>query len=216
MTRPLSPAVIADKNALASANPFLTLVEIEVPTTPPTRYRLVRNTENVTWNGRTYYATNLSLSPAEEDGRASLTEQQLTVQNATREVGAIVESYDGLTDQPVTVYRVNKADLASGQPATKDEFRIIELHASESTLVARLGRANLWRASFPGKRQMRNACPFAYRGIECGYLGGLSTCDKTLTGPDGCEAHEGDSPLHPARFGGFALMPRPSGLGNPK
>ena len=43
-------------------------------------------------------------------------------------------------------------------------------------------------------------CRWIYKGEHCGYIGDLTTCDKTLFGPNGCKVHFPDEPL---RFGGF-------------
>ena len=42
---------------------------------------------------------------------------------------------------------------------------------------------------------MKNNCPFAYKGIRCGYNGSKSSCKHTLAD---CRSH-GNS----TRFGGF-------------
>jgi len=213
MSRYLAPAAIVDVNALSSKNAITTLVEIEVDTDPPTRLRVARARSNIAWGKHTYYGSNLELSPAEEDGKASFNEQMLTIQNVTREIGLLVEEHDGLDGQPVTIYKVLSSDLTSGQYVTKDEFRIIEIHMGDSVAVVRLGRANLWRATIPAKRIMRNGCAVQYKGPLCAYLGALTLCSKVRGGGTGCEAHAVDSTDHPARFNGAPLMPRLTGLG---
>ena len=51
------------------------------------------------------------------------------------------------------------------------------------------------RTRRPLDRYMKNNCPFAYKGIRCGYNGSKGSCKHTLAD---CRSH-GNS----TRFGGF-------------
>ena len=65
-------------------------------------------------------------------------------------------------------------------------------------------------------RRVGSKCPWVFKGTECGYSGGLTTCNKLYTDSGGCS---GRSNQH--RFGGFpardsaASIGRVSGLGSP-
>lgn len=65
-------------------------------------------------------------------------------------------------------------------------------------------------------RRVGSKCPWVFKGTECGYSGGLTTCNKLYTDSGGCS---GRSNQH--RFGGFpardsaASVGRVSGLGSP-
>jgi phage-related protein len=50
----------------------------------------------------------------------------------------------------------------------------------------------------PKRQCIANVCQWVYKSAECGYTGGLPTCDKTL---DACKAHFGDNAELP--FGSF-------------
>ena len=52
--------------------------------------------------------------------------------------------------------------------------------------------------SAPKRQCIANVCQWVYKSAECGYTGGLPTCDKTL---DACKAHFGDNAELP--FGSF-------------
>jgi hypothetical protein len=56
-----------------------------------------------------------------------------------------------------------------------------------------------------GDIPIRKTCPWKYKGTECGYSGGLTTCDLTFDGPNGCNAHF-DNNTARAKFGGQALF----------
>jgi lambda family phage minor tail protein L len=50
----------------------------------------------------------------------------------------------------------------------------------------------------PKRQCIANICQWVYKSAECGYTGGLPTCDKTL---DACKAHFGATAELP--FGSF-------------
>jgi phage-related protein len=50
----------------------------------------------------------------------------------------------------------------------------------------------------PKRQCIANVCQWVYKSAECGYTGGLPTCDKTL---DACKAHFGDNAELP--YGSF-------------
>lgn len=214
MSRALTTTATSDKNALASESPWMWVYEIEIPTSPPTRYRLVRNLEAISWRGFTFSPANIGHGTMAEDAQASIASVTLTIQNVTREIIAIVDAYAGLGDQAVDIYLVPKADLASGQAVLHERYSVIRVSANESAVSLELGQWNAYRTKVPGKAIMRSHCGWKFRSEECGYIGtDHATCDQTLTGADGCEAKASDSTEHPARFGGFPLTPRTSGIG---
>lgn len=200
--------------------PFVWLYEIEVPTDPPTRYRLCgQYTEEITFRGNTYYPFPITHSSDTEDTEANLPEVGLTVANVSRELMTTISTYGGLIGQPVRIMLVNTTDLESNTAVTQQDFQIRNLSFNEESVTANLALYNLYRTTFPRNRLMRGHCRFAYRGIQCGYSiavsdGGLAECDKSLDGPNGCEAHGtnestlGFPVIHPARFGGAPSIPR--------
>lgn len=52
----METSLVLEKNKLSSTNPWLILLEINVPSIPPTTVYLVRNTENITFNSQEYTA----------------------------------------------------------------------------------------------------------------------------------------------------------------
>ncbi len=99
------------------------------------------------------------------------------------------------------------------------DLTIRDLSINQDSISAKLAVYNLYRTSFPKNRLQRGHCRFGYRSAKCGYnipveTGGLPTCDKSLDGPNGCEAHGaneaslGEPVIHPSRFGGAPSIPR--------
>lgn len=216
----------AHRDVLASDKPWYWLYEIEVPTEPPTRYRLVSAIDGTPdepiqfgFSGAglplTYYPFPVSHGPIRSDTDASLSDANLTIANISREIQGTIDAYD-MVGQEVVIRLVHKADLASGSAAAEQSFQITGIEWSARWVTAGIGQFSTLRRSFPARLGMRHHCGFLYRGPRCGYVAaGLPTCDKTLLGGNGCVVHgaqelaEGLPVRHPERFGGFPGMPRP-------
>ena len=217
MAGDLTPTATANKNALTSAEPWYWLYEIEVPTDPATRYRWVNSPDNdFGENGQIEFGVDGSGNPlvyspfpvthgeSKEDANADLDDVTLTIGNPSREVVAKLDAHD-MVGQPVRILLVNRADLLSGIATRIDEYEILGgITVTARAITARIGRYSLLRRSFPGELAMRDHCGFLYRGDRCGYTGAITTCDKTLSGSNGCEAHSNET-----RFGGHPSMPLP-------
>lgn len=206
---------------LAGVEAFLWLYEVEVPTSPQTRYRFVgRHPTSVQYRGNTYYPAPISHEAAGDDTEGNLPEATISIGNATRELMETLETYSGLVGQPVRILLVHRSQLLSGEAIIEQDFTIADVSADENAVSARLALYNAYRTRFPSRRLTRGFCRFQYRSAECGYAvpiadDGLETCDKSLDGPNGCEVHgasevaAGFAQLHPARFGGAPGIPRP-------
>ena len=223
MTRPISPNAEAAKRRLASDQPWYWLYQIEVPTTPPTRLRLVSSLDGAS-SGVTFGESSAGVAIAyspfpithsspKEDTEASLGDMTIGIGNVSRTVQFYVDNYD-MVGQLVVVTCVLRADLQAGVPTLEDRFEIIAVESNAKAVSLRVGRPNILREPFPLELAMRDACRFQYRGARCGYVGAaLPTCDKTLNGANGCTVHgaqevtEGLTQTHPARIGAFPGMP---------
>uniref|UniRef100_UPI002B053875 hypothetical protein n=2 Tax=Aeromonadaceae TaxID=84642 RepID=UPI002B053875 len=76
-------------------------------------------------------------------------------------------------------------------------FEIVSSSSPDYAVSIELGAENPLMRMFPGRTQMRDRCSFRYKSACCGYTGALPSCDLTLTGDNGCRAHQNES-----RFGG--------------
>jgi phage-related protein len=194
---------------LQSSDPWIWLYEIEVPTTPPTRYRLTPHTSAVQFGtdsagaALTYSPFPISHREMKVSSEGDLPQVSLVVANVTREIQAVLEAHDGLVGQPVKIILANKGTLASATPTLEEDFEITGVRATDDSIVATLGQHNLWRSLFPGDRILRDHCRFQYKGARCGYTGGITACDKSLNGANGCVVHANQD-----RFGGFPSIPR--------
>lgn len=212
--------ILAEKNQLATLERFVWLYEINVPTDPPTLYRLVRAPASVDYRGRTYSPFPISHDVISRDNEGDLPETTLTVSNVSREIISTLELYDGLVGQQVKIILAHSLSLGNdAQPVGEESFYVIRSAADAKAATLVLGTTNLHDLKVPKTRMMRFHCRHQYRGAGCGYsldesnANYIATCDKTLDGQNGCRVH-GDSyvaaglnAIHPERFGGFPGIP---------
>jgi len=217
MSPPISHYDIADlapfKNALATGSRLVWLYEIEVPTSTPTRYRFCAQMEPVTFRENEYSPFPITHETMKEGADGDLPTLALTVSNVSREIGGTLESYNGLIGQRVKIMLVLMTEnphMAPQSPSSailEWDFKITSMSANAEGASAQLGDISLYEVHVPASRMSKRYCRFQYKDAGCGYFGERPTCDKTLSGPNGCTAHGFDSTDHPDRFGGFPGIP---------
>ena len=220
--RSLPSAAQFEKNRLATGKEFIWLYELELPSEPEvTRYRLVRGPESVSFQDKLYSPFPIAHSVDRQDLEGGLPTVSLTVSNVSREIISALEQYDGLVGQPVRIMLTARDLLGlTGEALIDQAFKVISTSANETAVTAQLGDLSLYDTFVPSTRMLKDSCRHQYRGLECGYAVPsanafyLSTCDKSLDGPNGCVVHgasETDAGmnlvLHPERFGGFPGIP---------
>lgn len=212
--------ILEEKNQLATLERFIWLYELVVPTDPPTRYRLTRGPEAVSYRGFSYSPFPVSHEMITRDREGNLPETTLTVSNVSREIIQTFEAHEGLVGQEVKIILAHSLTSgADGVPVAEETFRVIQSAADAKAATLTLGTRSLFDQKVPKTRMMRTHCRHQYRSPECGYSldesdpNFISTCDKSLSGPNGCKVHgasytaAGETPIHPERFGGFPGIP---------
>lgn len=199
MSNVLSVASVIEKNRLSSDVPFLVALDIDVidPTTGGTveTLHVVNNTETISFRGFTYEAANFDIQLHAESGAQQTI--KLSIKDYAKAIQARMQAYGGGIGFNVTVMVVNSAAL--GLPAEVMEyFVVVGSDAANYVCSFTLGAENSISKNFPRRRQTRDFCQWRYKGTECGYTGGLATCDLTKNGTNGCVAH-----ANSLRFGAF-------------
>jgi lambda family phage minor tail protein L len=221
---PLS--LFQEKNTLASGVQWLWLYEITIPTPTPTRFRAVSSSQQVTFRGNVYYPFPITHAKTVENTAGDTRSVSLTVSNVTREVLPHIESYDGLIGQRARIMCTTRDAAAATESAiVEQDFRVVQCSVTGDSVLFKLDDLSVYNDSFPRQRLHRTFCRFQYRSGLCGYAvpeasdNFLPGCDKTLDGPNGCEAHgeseeaEGIAKVHPQRFGGFTGIPMDTSRG---
>ena len=203
------------------------LLEVEVPTTPPTRFRFANNTDPIDFGTTslgvpiTYYPYRFVFGPIVQSSEGDLPSMQISVSNVSRVVGAVVEQYNGLVGQPAVLRLVNINDLLNSQSQIREDAEIIAVKVRNLDATFTLSAFNLYKAKFPSQRYVAQHCRWIYGAAECGYIipsapggtvgTGFATCgqlfaDCVQRGDD--EAARSVAREHPERFGGFMGMAR--------
>lgn len=158
-----------------------------------------------TWQGYAYANFPILAEGFERNTSGKLPRPKITVANVDGAVGALVRDAQDLVGSKVTRKRTF-AKYLDGQPAAdptagfQDESFWIErksLETAEAIEFELVTALDLDGLRLPRRIIQATVCPWVFKGAECGYAGGDSTCTKTLAA---CQAKFGASP---ARFGGF-------------
>lgn len=210
-------------------DPYAWLYAIDVPSDPPSKYRLSAYPQSIYFErdslgaGLEYSPGSIGHEDVQLDTDGGIPRVRLTLQNVTREALAILETYDGLIGQKVRVVLVRVADGIDATPTVDEVYDVVESAATEDAVELTLGRAALTLKQFPDRQANRTHCAHRYGSAACGYdtarSGALQTCTKLRTGTNGCTAHGDDEVLaslprlHPVRMLVFRGIPRTSGVG---
>lgn len=191
MSKSLSVASAIEKNRLSSDTPFLALLDIEV-IDPATGVvietdHIVRNSEDIVYQGITYVAGNFDIELKSEAGTQPTV--TLAVRDITRAIQANMQAYGGGIGFNVTVMIVPGNNLIQ-PPEVIEYFQVVGASAANYNVSFTLGAENAITRTFPRRRQTRNFCQWRYKDADtCGYAGALPSCDLTLIGPNGCATH---------------------------
>jgi lambda family phage minor tail protein L len=182
---------------------------------------------NVVWQGNTYTKYGVKVSGFEINGKGSLPRPRLSVTNALSAITALVLAYKDLQGAKVTRKRtlakyMDAVNFDGGTNPTADstasfpdDVYYIDRKVTENRLVVEFeltSAFDLQGIALPRRQVVANACPFAYRGAECGYAGtnyfksddtsttnaGDDVCGKRLSS---CKARFGEN--EELSFGGF-------------
>lgn len=197
-------ALITQKNTLASASSWLTLLQIEI--TSSTTLYLVANPSSVTFDGNTYSPFPCDIAPVSTDSRGGLPDVEVSVSNVGLTISAYIEAND-VRGKRVRLLGVNSDNLADTTALAFDEtYEIGDISVTQEVVRFRLGHVRMLEQRFPSRRFLRDNCVWLYKSDECGYAGVIATCDKSLESANGCRVH-----ANQVRFGGFPGIPSVSG-----
>ena len=177
-----------EKNKLSTDAPFLMFFEIDHEQLAE-HIRLVRNTEDVTWAGKTWTAFPVDIEDYSEDGK-SLPALNMKIAAGQGLITTYLQKYGGLTDARVRIYIVHAKCLDVDKPEMELEFQITETTYDEQWITFTLGASPELANRFPAWKYLTDFCPFVCGDIRCGYTGD-KTCKNNLA-----------SCLIPERFGG--------------
>lgn len=172
---------LIEKNKLANNQPWIVLIEIDLPN--GTNAYLAKNNDVVNWNGITWEPIPMLFSDNTQDMK-SMTTFTIQVSNISGMVQSYLEEFNGLTDCPLTVSLVHAAHLDNVAPEIQEQFNIQKTNYDEQWVTFTIG-SDFWlfyRAL--ADRFMPDFCSWKYGSIKCGVpvatLAANPTCCHTL------------------------------------
>jgi lambda family phage minor tail protein L len=168
------------------------------------------------WNAEEYLRFPIEAEGFEYSGNGQLPRPKVRVSNILGTITALLLSLpDGLEGAKLTRIRtlaryIDGANFPGGTNpyGTPDptaefprEIYYVDRKVAETRDVVEFDLAasfDLAGVRAPKRQCIANICQWVYKSAECGYTGGLATCDKTL---DACKAHFGATAELP--FGSF-------------
>lgn len=173
---------------------------------------------DIVWQGTTYTAYPVKAEGFEISTKGTLPRPSISVANIDGMLGILVADLEDLIGATVTRKRtllkfLDAANFVGGNPDANpsvhyaDDIYEVERKVSEDKekvvfeLVASLDAHG---QMLPRRIIQATICGWVYKGTECGYAGGLATCNKSYnstTGDGGCLQHFPKPAALP--FGGF-------------
>ena len=195
----LNPAAIIEKNRLSSDGVWLILLELNIAgLTEP--IRVVRNNEDIFWNGVPWVAFPFELGEMNEDSKGELPNLTLKISNITGALQQYIEMSNGGVDSSAIIRVVHSKHLDLDIPEIEETFAVESLTVDVNWITVNLGPDFTTQLRVPADRYMKDFCPFKFKGCECGYNGLDESCDKTI---DDCRKNKKNS----VRFGGEPALP---------
>ena len=173
----LPSVLVTEKNKLASANPWIVLLDIALDES--TTFRFCSDNSDVTFSGQTYTAFPFDLEPVESSSKGEIPSISLRVSNVTQLVHSYLEQLNGAVGSTVKVRVVNAAYLSENYAELEMDFSVQSVSATDEWLTFSLGAENPLRRRFPPHRYIAKHCKWNFKSIECGYSGVSTTCDRS-------------------------------------
>ncbi len=142
-----------------------------------------------------YLAFNFDMSTNKMTNAGEIPTVKITVSNIERTLQSYVEDLDGLIGSTCKMTIVNAANLSLDYAELEQTWDIVQTVVTEKTVQFQLSLPNLLRTRYPLTRFLSQHCSHTYKLSECGYVGALPRCKRTL---DDCKVHENTT-----RYGGY-------------
>lgn len=203
------------------------------PNAPPvvqTHIRFVRDYNPFTFDAgdglgpQEYSPFNFAVGDLTQASNGAVPDMELHCSNVLRALQGVIEQVGGLVGANLTIFGINLANPA-GEPDLTLAFTIKSSSCDAKLVTFKLGASSPLRRLFPVHMYRPNFCNHDYNspalqaaydaaiaagnppldppGLQCGYRGPLTTCSKTIDGPNGCQAHFPDAVLRILTFPGI-------------
>lgn len=175
----LSSAIIAEKNKISTTGVWHILLEVAFP--GEELINLALNTEDVTWESKTWQAFPFDLDPVTEDSQGTLPSYAIKVSNIGRAFVALVDRHSGGEGATTRLLIVHSEHLDELTPVFEDVAEIIGCNVGTEWIIFTLGAENPLQQRSPRQRYLTNHCRYKeFKGTLCGYAGAEGNCNRTM------------------------------------
>lgn len=156
-------------------------------------------TEDITYDSILYTRFPITHDFVGDNSQGTIDSIKISVSNISRLIQAYLELYD-FRGKKVGIKIVWANQLADTDAYMEDFFYVDTITATEDVAEFTLSsKFDILDLTLPSRRYSRNYCSWKFRGTECGYDNGESSCNKTFQ-----RCGELGNKL---RFGGFPSIP---------
>ena len=189
-----SQTLIQEKNKLSSTYPWLILLDISIPSTPASIIYLVRNTDDIVFNGQTYIAFPFTIDATKQNATGQIPTVTLQVSNVTRALQVYLEAYKGLVGQSIIMRVVNANYLTENYVDLTFTFEILDCTSTVEWVSFTLGSTSSLTRRFPLYIYLAGMCRYAvyFKGVECKAKAGSVVLFNTTPTAGGTGYTKGD------------------------
>jgi phage-related protein len=202
----------SDKQHNATSWAWIYEIMLEESAAASRPFRITSHNEQITIASKTYLPFPVFHEAMQADSQGNLPTFTVSLSNVTRELNRYIEEAKGLSGNRVTIGIFNRG-AALPADLTSFDFVVAGCSLSDDLVTLRLQSPD-YGFVVPQEIFTRVRCRWRYKGPQCGYVGPLGDCDKSLFGTNGCRVHGDDEVarglprLHERRFGGFPGLQR--------
>lgn len=183
----LSAAITLDKNKTATDSAYLLCLEVDIPGLSDT-IKLVRNTDDIVWNGHTWQAFPFELDELGAGAAGEVPQVNLRVANASRAIERYLIDYDNYLKSTgssekiiVNIYVVNSNELDDPTSVVEHQYILRQPTTTTQWATFQLSADNPFKVRIPRNRILKNHCGYAFKGDLCQYAGAETLCNRTYT-----------------------------------
>lgn len=193
----LTADFVAEKNKLE--NKPIYLYEISDIDGVGTNLYFTSYDDDVSFNSITYLRFPITHESTSENTSGEIDTVNVKVANISRYIQALLEQFN-LRGKKVTITLVF-ANLLTSSLNKIDFIYYVDSYVAgvDTAEFTCTSKFDLLKMELPARRFWRNHCTWKFKSDQCGYVGAVTSCNKTF---QACKVR-----LNQERFGGFPSIP---------
>jgi len=167
-----------EKNRLSSGGAWIILLDINV--NDIYFVKVCNNNEDITYDGDVYAAFPFSMEVITlEDSKGETNEVSVKVSNLTGIIMNYIEETNGAINSTITIKAISSKHLEES-PAFEATMKIASVSYDDSWIELKLSADYITSFRIPMRTYKRDFCDYQFKGVECGYNGSETECDRSL------------------------------------